>query len=230
MSTGASCQGCSRASSINGRHRSLDHRSTDGSRAFRQRAPAYLLPRLTRTRPSCQIATCANSRCTSSPKHLRFTTHLQLVIDGGRTGGQTTPTDSRSQRIRASRRGGQLLTRARSPSNKTGLPDHVCSRMPLSRTVAPYSPTQTSKTSRRSRVTGGIWPLHTGYQSAGAQLRRGQTTHRRGRHLPRRPLADPPRRDALPRAERRMARRATLPVSRRDPTPDEKETRELHPA
>ena len=37
--------------------------------------------------------------------------------------GQTTPTDPRSQRIRASRRGGHLLTRARSPSNNNGLPD-----------------------------------------------------------------------------------------------------------
>ncbi len=36
---------------------------------------------------------------------------------GGRAGGSTTPTDSRSQRTRASRRGGQVLTRARSPSN-----------------------------------------------------------------------------------------------------------------
>jgi hypothetical protein len=57
--------------------------------------------------------------------------------------GTTTPTDSRSRRIRASRRGGQLLTRARSPSNETGLPVHVCLRAPLSRTVAPYSPPQT---------------------------------------------------------------------------------------
>ncbi len=37
-------------------------------------------------------------------------------------GGRTTPTDSRSKRLRASRRGGQLLTRARGASNKTGLP------------------------------------------------------------------------------------------------------------
>jgi mutator family transposase len=36
--------------------------------------------------------------------------------------GTTTPTDPRSQRIRASRRGGHLLTRARSPSCKSGLP------------------------------------------------------------------------------------------------------------
>src|SRR6202035_3122846 len=37
-------------------------------------------------------------------------------------GGRTTPTDSRSKRIRASRRGGQLLTRARSATYKNGLP------------------------------------------------------------------------------------------------------------
>ena len=36
--------------------------------------------------------------------------------------GTTTPTDSRSRRIRASRRGGHLLTRALSPSCETGLP------------------------------------------------------------------------------------------------------------
>jgi hypothetical protein len=36
---------------------------------------------------------------------------------GGRTGGQTTPTDPRSRRIRAGRRGGHVLPRARSPSN-----------------------------------------------------------------------------------------------------------------
>src|SRR5215212_1489916 len=37
--------------------------------------------------------------------------------------GQTTPTDPRSQRIRASRRGGQLRTRTQGPSNMNGLPD-----------------------------------------------------------------------------------------------------------
>jgi Transposase, Mutator family len=39
--------------------------------------------------------------------------------------------------------------------------------------------------------------------------------HRRRRHLPRRPLADPARRHALPRAKRRVARRPPLPVRRR---------------
>jgi hypothetical protein len=36
--------------------------------------------------------------------------------------GETTPTDPRAQRNRASRRGGHLTTRARSPSHNTGLP------------------------------------------------------------------------------------------------------------
>jgi Transposase, Mutator family len=36
--------------------------------------------------------------------------------------GETTTTDPRAQRNRAGRRGGQLLTRALSPPNKTGLP------------------------------------------------------------------------------------------------------------
>jgi hypothetical protein len=41
----------------------------------------------------------------------------------GRAGGQTTTTDSRSKRIRVSRRGGQVQTRARGASNDYGLPD-----------------------------------------------------------------------------------------------------------
>jgi hypothetical protein len=47
--------------------------------------------------------------------------------------GKTTPTDSRSRRIRASRRSGHLLTRAQSPPNETSLPIHVCLKAPLSR-------------------------------------------------------------------------------------------------
>ena|SRR5437879_5927796 len=41
--------------------------------------------------------------------------------------GNTTPTDSRSQRIRASRKGGHLLTRARGSSNRPACP---CLRVP----------------------------------------------------------------------------------------------------
>ena len=56
--------------------------------------------------------------------HLRMPSPpLSAAVDVEAAGGQTTPTDPRSQRIRASRRGGQLLTRAQSPSNKNGLPD-----------------------------------------------------------------------------------------------------------
>jgi hypothetical protein len=44
--------------------------------------------------------------------------------------GHTTPTDSRSQRIRASRRGGQILTRALSSSYVTGLPSLRAPRCP----------------------------------------------------------------------------------------------------
>ena len=49
-------------------------------------------------------------------------------------------------------------------------------------------------------------------QSARALQPRDRPTHRRRRHLPRRPLADPPRRDALHRTERRVARRPRLPL------------------
>jgi len=73
--------------------------------------------------------------------------HCAHLVSRGRwvkqKAGKTTPTDPRSKRIRASRRGGHLLTRPRRPSNKNGLPVHVCSWMPPSRTVAPYSPPRT---------------------------------------------------------------------------------------
>ena len=55
--------------------------------------------------------------------HLRPTTHLPTTwLTVGSPGGQTTPTDSRSKRIRASRGGGQVLTRARSATYMNGLP------------------------------------------------------------------------------------------------------------
>src|SRR4029453_9896944 len=44
--------------------------------------------------------------------------------------GHTTPTDSRSQRIRASRRGGQILTRAHGSSYVAGLPSLRAPRCP----------------------------------------------------------------------------------------------------
>jgi hypothetical protein len=42
------------------------------------------------------------------------------------------------QRIRASRRGGQIKLRARSPLSDVGLPALTCSRRPMSRMAAPY--------------------------------------------------------------------------------------------
>ncbi len=59
--------------------------------AVRPICPAWL------TTPSCQIATCANSRCTSSPIH-RASHHSppQLIDDRWEPGGRTTPTDPRS--------------------------------------------------------------------------------------------------------------------------------------
>ena len=67
------------------------------------------------TVPPSAIATSQKSRCTSIPIALH-TAHLLARRRRGSTGGQTTPTDSRSQRNRASRRGGHLKHRARSPS------------------------------------------------------------------------------------------------------------------
>jgi hypothetical protein len=70
--------------------------------------------------------------------------------------GKTTPTDSRSKRIRASRRGGQVLTRARSPSSEERparprlLPD---APVPDGRTV--LTAPDADRRPRRSLDTGG---------------------------------------------------------------------------
>jgi hypothetical protein len=72
--------------------------------------------------------------------------------------GDTTPTDPRSRRNRASRRGGQLLTRALGSSYASACP-HFVLPVPLSRMVAPYA--------RTLRIPAEQWHrhLHTGYQS-----------------------------------------------------------------
>ena len=57
-----------------------------------------------RSRPSATIATSQKSRWTSSATALTHSSSPS--IDVGRTGGQTTSTDPRSQRNQASRRGG----------------------------------------------------------------------------------------------------------------------------
>src|SRR4029450_1930340 len=88
------------------------------------------------TRPPCQIATCANSRCTSSPMHRRAVSVSIAVLPlndhhhDREWVGETTPTDPRAQRNRAGRRGGHLLTRALSPACNTGLPTLLHSRRP----------------------------------------------------------------------------------------------------
>ena len=53
-------------------------------------------------------------------------------------------------------------------------------------------------------------------QPAGALQPRDRPAHRRRRHLPRRPLADPPGHHARDRAERRVAGRPALPIGRLD--------------
>ena len=96
--------------------------------------------------------------------------------------GITTPTDSRSQRSRASRRGGQLLTRAPSPACRTACPPRVLP-VPLSRTVAPYSPPATSLQADRPvpRDPGGTTAFHTGYNASTTASNR--STAGSGRHL-----------------------------------------------
>ena len=79
----------------------------------------------------------------------------------------TTPTDSRAQRNRAGRRGGQLLTRARS-SSYGERPAHVtCSPVPLSRMVAPYAKIQAGTTG-----TSHIMPITNALESVQARLRK----------------------------------------------------------
>src|SRR5215210_9186231 len=79
--------------------------------------------------------------------------------------GQTTTTDPRSQRIRASRRDGQVLTRTQGPSNMNGLPDL------RSLPDAPVPDGRTALTNRDARGRRGghgsrtaPTAFHTGYQ------------------------------------------------------------------
>jgi hypothetical protein len=89
-----------------------------------------------RSRPSsARIATSQKSRCTSSATAL--TSSSSLSATNGRTGGQTTSTDPRSQRNRASRRGGHRNCRSRSPSSKTARQTCVLPESPLSQSAEP---------------------------------------------------------------------------------------------
>jgi len=60
--------------------------------------------------------------------------------------GETTPTDPRSRRNQAGRRGGHLLTRALGPSSDTGLPTPLYSQRPRPGR-SHRMPTQTRRTS-----------------------------------------------------------------------------------
>lgn len=101
------------------------------------------------------------------------------------TAGRTTPTDSRSQRSRTSRRGGQLLTRARSPSCKNGLPMLVPNDAPVpdGRTVRPAPGGLASRTNnaRRHRLPApfacsSTWP-RAHVLGPESMLLQGRTTH-----------------------------------------------------
>jgi len=94
----------------------------------------------------------------------------------------TTPTDTRSQRSRTSRRGGQLLTRARSPPCKNGLPIRV-PRRPLFRTVAPYAQRQPLSQQNNSRASASF---HTGYKRHRVNQRPDPQSGQRPRPLPHR--------------------------------------------
>ena len=103
----------SNATSSSGRNVAAQARNASGVTPMRPSS---------RHNPSSTTAICANSRCTSIPIALPM---RMLLI--GRCGeeppGRTaTTTDSRSQRSRASRRGGHVLTRARSPESRTACP------------------------------------------------------------------------------------------------------------
>jgi hypothetical protein len=116
-------------------------------------------------------------------------------------GGRTTPTDPRSKRIRASRRGGQVQTRARGPQcDERPAQPAFAPGCPASRTVAPYSPSPKRSTAATARSLGAAASaaFHTGYkchrsaQPAAAQGDQDQgPLPQRGR----RAQADLPRRD-----------------------------------
>jgi hypothetical protein len=110
------------------------------------------------------------------PCHAHLPTRRPSPIAGA-AAGNTTPTDSRSQRIRASRRGGHLLTRARSPSCNTGLPS-ACSQAPLSRSLAGYSaPGPAAPTTDGQRALAPFIPDTNAIEALNRQLRKAIKTN-----------------------------------------------------
>jgi hypothetical protein len=93
-----------------------------------------------RTTPASQMATWANSRCTSRPIHRRIRPPFGRCRHVGSTGG---PNDTYGSALTAHPGWSQGRPRTNSGSQpierSPACPTCVCSRMPLSRTVAPYS-------------------------------------------------------------------------------------------
>ncbi|MGY4592776.1 hypothetical protein ACVWXL_000522 [Bradyrhizobium sp. GM22.5] len=96
--------------------------------------------------------------------------HLHLLLDMTGAAGDTTTTDSRSQRNRASRRGGQLLTRARGSSYASACP-HIVLPVPLSR-WSHHTPRR-----RTPQRNVGTEKSHTGYQPHRKHLRHRSPPH-----------------------------------------------------
>jgi hypothetical protein len=92
--------------------------------------------------------------------------------------GDTTPTDPRAQRNRASRRGGQLTTRAHSSSYGSACP-HL---------RAPGAPVPDGRTIHHNDFiaarTAGTGEYHTGSQPTGTHSARNPPTHPCGRRIP----------------------------------------------
>ena len=105
------------------------------------------------------------------PNH---TSHSSLLSAKSQRGavGDTTTTDPRSRRNRASRRGGQLQTRAHSSTYENGLPTLSCSRC-LSPGWSHHTPC-----SSRAQPNIGTDHSHTGYESDREHLRDGEASHR----------------------------------------------------
>src|SRR4051794_36890098 len=99
---------------------------------------------------------------------------------------ETTPTDTRSQRSRTSRRDGQLLTRARSPLSKNGLPIRV-PRRPLFRTVTPYARLRTPSQQNNTRTLASF---HNRYQQHRVAELPAAKDHQEPRPLPQRRRGD----------------------------------------
>src|SRR5262252_9386387 len=130
------------------------------------RSPATACQSLRAPRGSCRPDRVASisplprrpppQKCGGCPCRSRVSIPPPLTDKKG-AWGNTTPTDPRSRRNRANRRGanrrgGQLLTRALGSSNLSACP-HLVLPVPLSRMVAPYARTIRSRLDRSAPPT-----------------------------------------------------------------------------